>query len=375
MAAISWQSFTGYVNSSVAAVQSASSSIISAAVGSVTLALAQSVAGVALWLQAYIIQVLTLTRAATSNGSDLDTFMADFGLTRIAAQYATQTATFSSYSYTQQRLIPLGSLISTGPGGTQFSVTLNVGNSAWNSGLNAYVIAGGTQSVTVPIQAVVPGTAGNVLSNTVTSFVQPITGVDTVTNTAPGVQTGYNAELDAALRLRFVAYLSQLSKATKSAIGFAITSLQNGMSYSLVENQLYGGGTQYGYFYAVIDDGSGAPSAGLISAAYAAIDAVRPLTSTFNVYAPNIVTAAVSCTLVTNPTFTHSIVVANAVAALTSYLNSFAEGTNLPYGQVSAQLFAVPGVNNVTGLTVNGGTADITLTAQQVIKAGTLTIS
>src|SRR5471030_1365712 len=140
MAAISWQGFTTYVNSSVAAVQSSARSVVDSTVGSLTLAWSQAVSGVALWLQAYIIQVLALTRAATSNGPDLDTFVADFGLTRIPAAFAVQTATFASYTYATQRTVPLGSLISTGPGGIQFMVTMDVTNSAWNAALQAYIL-------------------------------------------------------------------------------------------------------------------------------------------------------------------------------------------------------------------------------------------
>jgi uncharacterized phage protein gp47/JayE len=374
MAAISWQGFTSFVGSNVAAVQASATSIVDATVGSITLAFAQSVSGVALWLQSYIIQVLTLTRAATSNNTDLDSFMADFDLPRIPAKFTVQTGTFASFSFTTQRLVALGSLISTGPGGIQFMVTLDATNPAWNAALQSYVVASGTQSVTVPIQAVVAGAAGNVLSGTVQSFVAPIVGIDTVTNTAPNPQTGFNAETDTALRLRFVKFFASLSKATKTAIGFAIQSVQNGITYSLVENQTYAGATDLGYFYAVVDDGSGNPSSSLISAEYAAIDAVRPICSTFNVYGPNIASASVSTTLVTGPTFTHSLVVAAAVTALTNFLNTIPEGTSLPYAQLYSLLFSVPGVSNVTLLLLNGGTADLNVTAQQVVKCGTLSV-
>lgn len=374
MAAISWQGFTGFVNSSVAAVQASARSIVDASTGSLTLAWAQAVSGVALWLQARIISVLALTRAATSNGPDLDTFVADFGLTRIAATFATQTATFASYTYTMQRTVPLGSLVSTGPGGIQFIVTMDAANQAWNATLQAYVIPGGTASVTVPIQAVIAGISGNVLSGTVTSFVVPITGVDTVTNIAPSAQSGFDAESDPALRARFVQFFASLSRATKAAIGSAILSVQNGITFSLVENKTYAGTPEPGYFYAVVDDGSGSPPSSLITAEYVAIDAMRPICSTFNVYAPSVVNVSVSATLITNPTFTHSTVVSQASAAMTNFLNSIAQGTGLPYGAASALLFGIPGVNNVSSLLLNSGTADITVTQQQSIKAGAVTL-
>ena len=48
------------------------------------------------------------------------------------------------------------------------------------------------------------------------------------------------------------------------------------MTYTLVENQTYAGATQYGYFYVVVDDGTGSPSSTLLSSVANAIDAVRP---------------------------------------------------------------------------------------------------
>jgi lysozyme len=52
--------------------------------------------------------------------------------------------------------------------------------------------------------------------NTIT---QALTGIDTVTNVT-GFLNGSDAESDAALRTRFIAYVASLSKATKNAIGY-----------------------------------------------------------------------------------------------------------------------------------------------------------
>ncbi len=51
-------------------------------------------------------------------------------------------------------------------------------------------------------------------------------------------------------------------------------------------------------------------------------------------------------------------------------------GQALSYTRLAQIAFdASPGVTNVTGLQINGGNADITATAQQVLRAGTVTIS
>ncbi|HHW4679687.1 MAG TPA: baseplate J/gp47 family protein [Xylella sp.] len=122
--------------------------------------------------------------------------------------------------------------------------------------------------------------------------------MDTVINTA-AFTNGTNAESDAALRTRFIAYVASLSKATKAAVGYAATSLRQGLTYTLVENQQYNGAAQNGYFYLVVDDGTGNPSPTFLATVYNAIDAVRPLTSTFGVFAPVVVAANVRMTITT----------------------------------------------------------------------------
>ncbi len=81
--AITWLSRTASNSQQTAAVQANASGInIDVSDGSITLALAQAVTGVALFLQGIVLQVLGLTRAATSTGANLDSWMADFSLTR-----------------------------------------------------------------------------------------------------------------------------------------------------------------------------------------------------------------------------------------------------------------------------------------------------
>ncbi|MGC8030527.1 baseplate J/gp47 family protein, partial [Salmonella enterica] len=72
-------------------------------------------------------------------------------------------------------------------------------------------------SVTVPIQAVTAGVAGNVTAGSINTIAQAITGIDTVTNAA-GLTNGEDAELDADFRARFIHYINSLSKATKAAV-------------------------------------------------------------------------------------------------------------------------------------------------------------
>jgi uncharacterized phage protein gp47/JayE len=374
MASLQTYSFSAIVSNIATATQAAASSLLDYTVGSVLLAIAQATAGVTLWLQAIILQVLTLTRASTSQGSDLDSFMADYGVTRLAAVAATGVVTFSRFTATQQATVPAGSTVQTADGTQSFTVTIDTTNAAWNAGLNAYVLAANTSSVSVPVQASVAGSGGNVQSGTITVITAPIPGVDTVTN-ASGFTNGIDAESDPALRTRFVLYLASLSKATKTAVGYAVTSTQQGLDYTITENYDYNGTLDYGYFYVVVDDGTGYPPSNLLTNVSNAVDAVRPLCSRFAVFAPVVLTANVTMVLTTAAGFTHGTVIGNVATALQNFINALTIGFSLPYTQLASLAYDVPGVTNVTGILLNSATSDLTADAQHKILCGTLVIS
>lgn len=372
--ALQTQDFVTLVRNQVTAVQGYASVLVDTRVGSILRAILEANAAVVIWLQSLIVQVLAITRAATSSGSDLDSWVADYGMTRLAATYASGQVTFSRFTATQQVVVPIGAAVQTGDGSQQYSVVVDATNPAYNAGLGGYVMAAGVASVTVPVIATVAGAAGNVIAGSVTTITGAIAGVDTVTNAA-GFVNGADAESDPALRTRFIAYVRSLSKATKDAVGYAITSLQQGVTYSLVENETYAGSVQMGYFYVVVDDGTGAPTGTFLSTVYNAVDAVRPLTVSFGVFAPVVVNAAVVMTVTIAAGYDAAAtrtLVSNAVKA---YINSLSLGQPLRYSRLAQIAYdASPGVTNVTGVTLNGGTSDLTATAKQVIKWSSVTV-
>jgi uncharacterized phage protein gp47/JayE len=163
-----------------------------------------------------------------------------------------------------------------------------------------------------------------------------------------------------------------LSKATKTAIGTAITSLQIGLVYTLTENFTYAGLAQQGYFYVVVDDGSGSPSGTLLASVTNAVDAARPVGTSFAVFAPVVVNANVAMTITTSAGYIHSAIVSLVQAAIAAYVNTLPLGTSLTYTRLAQIAYdASPAVTNVTGVTLNSATADLAATAQQVIKLGT----
>ncbi|KVC81379.1 baseplate J/gp47 family protein [Burkholderia ubonensis] len=377
MASVNQWSLQTAIQNMAAAVQAKAKVLVDFSVGSVTRAVVEATAQVVIWLEGLILILLATTRAATSNGADVDSWMLDYGLTRLAATSSTGQVTFSRFTPTYQAVIPVGTVIQTADGTQQFTVIADTTQTAYSATLGGYVIAAGIASAVATVQAVNTGTQTNVLANTITVLTQAVQYVDTVTNAAP-FTNAVDTETDSAFRARFVAYINSLSKATKAAIGAAILAVQQGLQYTLIENQTYAGATLMGNFVVVIDDGSGAPPDALVSSVANAIDAVRPFTSTFDVHKPVVVSVTVAMTITTATGYTHSTLVSTVQTALLNYINALPLGTSLSYSRLAQVAYdASPGVTNVTGVLLNGGTADIAATNLQVIKttAPAITVS
>jgi uncharacterized phage protein gp47/JayE len=374
--ALNIKDFPTIVGDAVTAAQASSVRILDLTIGSILRAVFESVAAVALWLQAMIMQLLATTRASTSSGADLDSWIADYGMTpRLTAVAATGQVTFSRFTNTQPALIPVGQLLKTADGSQSFTVTIDTNNAAYSAVLAGYQIAAGVSSLTVPVSAVTGGSGGNVAAGTITTIGSPIAYVDTATNAA-AFTNGLDAETDDQLRARFQAYVAGLSKATKSAVAYAITSLGTTYTYTITENQQYGGATDNGYFYVVVDDGTGAPTSTVLSTVYNAIDVVRPVAIRFGVFGPTLVTVPVVLTATIASGYDTVATKALVQTAIQSYINSLGLGNSLHYTRLLQVAYdASPGVTNISGLTVNGGAADITATAQQTIKSGTVTVN
>lgn len=375
MTTLNIKSFATLVSDQVAAIQSAAAGLVDLTIGSLLLAVAESTGGVVQWIQQLMVTLLVTTRAATCSGADLDSWMGDFGFTRLSAVQATGQCTFARFTATTQGLVPVGSIVATTDGTQQYAVVVDTSNAAYSAALAGYILPIGTSSVTVPVLASTAGAAGNATAGAVQTIVGGIAGIATVTNAA-AFANGEDAEIDSTFRSRFVLWISSLSKGTLAAIGYAIASMQQGAAYKLVENQDYSGNTLYGYFYAVVDDGSGTPSSTFLASASSAIDLARPFCSRFGVFAPTVVPATIAMTLTVDPAATRATVVTLVQTALQSYINTLSLGQLLPYSKIAQIAYdASSYVTNVTGVTLNGSTADLAASAKQVIKISTLSVA
>lgn len=369
------QNFSTLVQNAAAAVQGASRALLDLSVGSVLRAILEASSSAALWLQWLILQVLSMTRAATSAGSDLDSWMADFGLTRLAAVAASGNVTFSRFTPTNTALVPVGATVSTADGTESFLVIANAANSAWNATLGGYVLAAGVASVSVPVVATTPGAAGNIQPLTITLLGTAMPGVDQVINPL-AFTDGMNAETDAAFRARFVNYINSRSLATPVAVGYAVSSVQQGLNYLVAENTNAAGVTQMGFFTVTVDNGTGNPPASLLQTVSAAVEAVRPIGSSFAVLGPLEVKVNIVLSVTISANATQTTIAGEVGQAITSYVDALPIGVGLAYSRIAQLAYdADPALINVTGIAINGATSDITPPANGVVKTASVVVN
>lgn len=329
----------------------------------------QATAGQMVFLEAQVQLVNAVARAQTSTGADLDSFMAQFGFTRLPATFNTGVVTFSKLTpAVNPVLVPAGTVVQTTGGAAQYQVVADTNQPTWNAAQNAYVLAPGQTSLTATVEALVAGTGPNVAAGALNQLASSLPGIDAVTN-GSAINNGMNAESDTAFRARFVLYISSLSKATKQAILSAIANVQQGLFVDLLENETPGGETQLGEFTAVVDDGSGSPPAALITSVFNAVDLVRGFTIMPNVVAPTLIAPTISIVIRIAAGAVQSVVetgVQNAISAMIATLEPGA--LTLFISQVEAAALSVSGCQAVkSGQTkINGTAADLIMTAFQV---------
>ena len=343
--------------------------------GDVLLAMFEAVATQDVFLLAQIQVVLALTRAATSNGPDLDSWIQQFGMTRLPAVTATGTVTFGKNGLANAPIqIPVGTAVQSADGLTQFLVVADTSQSGFNPALGAYVLAAGQSSVNATVQATVAGTAGNAAAGQISQSSDPLAGIDTVTNTA-AIQNGQNAETDAAVRLRIPNYFASLRSAIPAAIIFAATSVQQGVRVQLAQNV-----PQVGFYTLFADDGSGNPPDSFITAVTAAVQAVtaegvQPVVRRFTPL--NVI---ISVNLNVSATANLQSVEGNVSVALAAYVSALPitpTGMTLPFLELPVVISnadpSAPGIA-AGSLTVDGATSDINAPVGSLILAPTITV-
>ena len=371
---LSLRGFGQLIEDMSAALQSSATALVDVSVGSVVRAIFEANASVVLWLQWLILQVLQTTRASTSSGTDLDTWMMDFGLTRLPPAASTGIVTFSRFAANLSAPIPVGSIVKTSDGSLSFAVTENRSLSTWQPASQSYVIPSGVASADLPVTCTTAGAIGDVLAGSINIIAASLPGIDQVINTE-ALANGIDAEPDQALRDRFQGYLASRSRATLGAVRNAIAGVRQGLGVAIEENTSADGVDQGGAFLVIIDDGTGYPSTDLLSDVASAVDAVRPIGTTFAVVAPKVLTISVSLAADFIPASAAASGTNDIKALVASYLNGLPIGKAASVTRVAQQAYLTNGgLQNITDIRLNGGFVDIAPPAHTVIKAGDIMV-
>jgi uncharacterized phage protein gp47/JayE len=360
------QSFSQIVQNTAAGIQGRAGQLLNFSIGSVFRAIAEGFAGIFLWFQALVLQLLTAIRLSTSVGIDVDTFTADFmplvpgtASPRLGAQAASGQVVFTRLSAgPSQVAIAVGATVQTSDGSQTYQVVGDATYATYNSFFQGYYLLPGLAAITVPVAAVVPGSAGNVGAGTITTITSTIIGIDDVNNPA-AFTNGADFESDNALKARFAAYILGLSRGDLYGVEAAIAGIGVTVQYTITEDYNLDGTWHSGYFFVVADDGSGAPSPDFLQNVANAVNSVRPLGTMAGVFPPTVIWANVSMIITTAPNFDHPTVVGVVAETVANQIDSLGLGNSLPWSQLAAWAYSVTGVTSVSAVLLNSQSGDL----------------
>lgn len=353
------RSFTDIIRDMSAAITSSAGGLIDISIGSVLRAILEANGAIVLWVQWLVLLTLQTTRAATSSGTDLDSWMADFSLSRLAAVASSSIATFSRYSGTTTAFVPVGTSIKTQDGSVGFVVVADSTNPAWQPSMNSYALAIGVMSIDLPITASIAGSAGNVLASTITVLASAVPGVDFVNNAIAAVG-GEDPESDTALRTRFANFFASRSRATVDAIEYAISQSGQNLEYIIQENVDASGNARLGNMLIVVNDCTGSLSDSLFNSLSLSIEAVRPIGTTFSIQSPQIIQVQVSLSVELPPELSMSDIQEQLQSSISNYVSGRGIGSTLSITRISQSVYqAEPQIINVSNVMLNDQLADL----------------
>lgn len=277
-----------------------------------------------------------------------------YGKPRKAGKTATVTLTISG---TDRTIIPAEKVFLTADG-YQFTTDAQA------------TITGGTAAV--PATAADVGAAYNVAAGTITMQIYNLSGITSVTNAAAAFG-GADAETDAGLFSRLDSYRKSTPTSGNAADYKGWALAVDGVGDAKVFPLWNGNGTVK---VLIVDSNKAPVPDSVVTACAAYIEAMRPIGATVTVLSATGLAVNVSAAVTIDSTTTKATVQTAFAAALKSYLQGIAFSKYmLVYNRIAALLQDIPGVQDFSSLTVNGGTANIAIADNQVPVMGTVVIS
>lgn len=318
-----------------------------------------------IWAQ----DVLSRGFASTTFGAYLDLRCEEHGLTRRPASKATGTVRFTGTAGTS---VAAGVRVSTAADPATNSASVEFETT------EAVVLDGSGQAVAA-MSAVEPGASGNVVAGSVILAVYALPGVTAITNTA-AASGGADVESDESLLERY--YVKVRSPgASGNRSDYRLWALEvSGVGAAYVQPLWNGPGTVRVF---VADTEKRAPSSGLVTAVQQYIapasgtgDGKAPIGATVTVAAATEVPINVVASLTLASGATVSGVRTLFENEMRDYLKLLAFADPIVrYSRVASLLLDIPGIVDFSGLTVNGGGANVQMTTGQVAVLGTVMFS
>jgi uncharacterized phage protein gp47/JayE len=297
--------------------------------------------------------VIPIAFVDETSGRYIDKRCADYGIIRKAG---TKAKTILTISGTNGTAIAAGKVFLT-EDGLEYVTDENI------------TIASGTANVAAT--AVYVGTEYNVDAGSITKQSVNVSGITSVTNTA--AEGGTDAETDSALVQRLYDFL-QNPATSGNASHYRQWALEvDGVGAVKVIPLWDGAGT-----VKVLIAGSdkGPVDTEVIENCEGHIESNRPICATVTVASVEGLNINVAATITIDSSTTKAAVQEAFQKALTEYLQSIAlVKYTLVYNRIAYMLLDIPGVIDYSSLTINGGTANITLDDDQVPIVGTVVVS
>jgi uncharacterized phage protein gp47/JayE len=298
--------------------------------------------------------------ANTATGVFLDLRAAEVGIYRLPSVVSNGTLTFSGNI---GQVIPKGTVCNTSDASAlSFTTTADA---TITTGSN------GQGSVDAPAECNVGGILGNVAVGTITVVTGNLSGVLRVTN-ASAFAGGVDAESDTALLSRY--YQKVQLPATSGNANEYVQWVRSvaGVGDCKVFPLAYGNGTVR---IAVID-GNGSPAtSSLVTSVQAYVDSVRPVGASVTVEAAKSLTINFTGTLVLDTGVDKPSVMTQVNSAIADYFKTLAfKDTTVRISHVAFTILNIPGVVDLTGFNMNGGSGNIILAGDTVPILGSVTI-
>lgn len=282
----------------------------------------------------------------------------------------------------------IGEVVVTGeaeceiPEGTMFSTISVNGEASVDFVTTADAVIDESGEVTIPVQSVLEGKVGNVPAQTVVLNASQIDGITNVTNPS-AITGGLEEESTASLQERIVEHDASAGYSyggTESDYKRWALAVEGTGSVTIIAPT-----DDSGVIQLVLMDVNGDPaSEDLCTAVYNHIMSpddgslrLAPINDKISVTAPSVLTITVSATIKLAEGSSMDEAKSSLVTAMKAYFLEAADDGEIKYTRVGSVLLGLDEVTDYSDLTVNGGTANISLPSGKMptIAVGNITFT